>query len=145
MSWIWPDLLISFYLQRIIRSLLQSASCFIKFDFQFDFYSILRGVVVESELNFDRMSDNDWSIPKSTKKQRKNKYKPPNWANYITGIKDQMIISDFWSNVHQIISKMIEQEEQWDLVSLGIGLGWVIRMGSEKIACHLTVILVKDS
>ena len=69
------------------------------------------------------MSDNDWSIPKSTKKQRKNKYKPPNWANYITGIKDQMIISDFWSNVHQIISKMIEQEEQWDLVSLGIGLG----------------------
>ena len=63
-----------------------------------------------------------WSIPKSTKK-KKNQYKPPDWSKYISEIKDQMIVSEFWSNVQQMITKLIQAEEKIDLISLGIGLG----------------------
>ena len=63
-----------------------------------------------------------WSIPKSTKK-KKNQYKPPDWSKYISEIKDQMIVSEFWSNVQQMITKLIQAEEKMDLISLGIGLG----------------------
>ena len=65
----------------------------------------------------------DWSIPKSTRKKKKNQYKPPDWSKYISEIKDQMIISDFWSNVQQMITKLIQAEEKMELISLGIGLG----------------------
>ena len=65
----------------------------------------------------------DWSIPKSTRKKKKNQYKPPDWSKYISEIKDQMIISDFWSNVQQMITKLIQTEGKMELISLGIGLG----------------------
>ena len=63
-----------------------------------------------------------WSIPKSSKK-KKNQYKPPDWSKYISEIKDQMIVSEFWSNVQQMITKLIQADEKMDLISLGIGLG----------------------
>ena len=63
-----------------------------------------------------------WSIPKSAKKKKKQ-YRPPDWSKYIAEIKDQMIVSDFWSNTQQMITKLIQAEHQLDLISLGIGLG----------------------
>ena len=67
-----------------------------------------------------------WSIPKSTKK-KKNQYKPPDWSKYISEIKDQMIVSEFWSNVQQMVTKLIQAEEKMDLISLGIGLGPILK------------------
>ena len=82
-----------------------------------------------------------WSIPKSTKK-KKNQYKPPDWSKYISEIKDQMIVSEFWSNVQQMITKLIQAEEKMDLISLGIGLGSISKpgfgsfVGQLGVKCH---------